>query len=94
MTLQGAGPSFCAGGDLEEFGEARDAAIAHLTRTTRSPGRLIYSLRDKITVNLQGACIGAGIEMTAFAEHVIARPDAFSPYQKLGLAWCPVPAVP
>ena len=41
VLLQGAGPSFCAGGDLEEFGLARDAALAHLTRTTRSPARLI-----------------------------------------------------
>ena len=39
VTLKGAGPSFCAGGDLDEFGEARNAAVAHLTRTTRSPGR-------------------------------------------------------
>ena len=31
VILQGAGPSFCAGGDLEEFGLARDAALAHLT---------------------------------------------------------------
>ena len=89
VTLQGAGPSFCAGGDLEEFGEARDAAIAHLTRTTRSPGRLIYSLRDKITVNLQGACIGAGIEMTAFAGHVIARPDAFFALPEVGFGLVP-----
>ena len=89
VTLQGAGPSFCAGGDLEEFGEARDAAIAHLTRTTRSPGRLIYTLRDKITVNLHGACIGAGIEMTAFAERVIARPDALFALPEVGFGLVP-----
>ena len=89
VTLHGAGPSFCAGGDLEEFGEARDAAIAHLTRTTRSPGRLIYSMRDKIKVNLQGACIGAGIEMTAFAGRVIARPDAFFALPEVGFGLVP-----
>ena len=69
VILQGAGPSFCAGGDLDEFGLARDAALAHLTRTTRSPARLIDRISQRTTARLHGACIGAGIEMTAFAGH-------------------------
>ena len=89
ITLQGAGPSFCAGGDLDEFGEARDAAVAHLARTTRSAGRLIYRLGDKIHARLHGACIGAGIEMTAFAKRVVARDDAFFALPEVGFGLLP-----
>ena len=89
VTLKGAGPSFCAGGDLDEFGEARNAAVAHLTRTTRSPGRLIYRLGDKAHARLHGACIGAGIEMTAFAKHVVAKDDAFFALPEVGFGLVP-----
>ena len=37
ITLCANGPSFSAGGDLTEFGSARDAGIAHVSRQTRSP---------------------------------------------------------
>jgi enoyl-CoA hydratase/carnithine racemase len=77
VILAGSGSSFCAGGDLDEFGLARDAAQAHLTRTTRSPALLIHSIRHRVSAQLHGACIGAGIEMTAFATQVVATPEAF-----------------
>ena len=89
VTLKGAGPSFCAGGDLDEFGEARNATVAHLTRTTRSPGRLIYRLGDKVHARLHGACIGAGIEMTAFAKRVVAKDDAFFALPEVGFGLVP-----
>lgn len=76
-VLNGAGSCFCAGGDLDEFGEASDAGLAHASRVTRSAGALIYRLRDRIEVHLHGACIGAGIELPAFAGHIKAREDAF-----------------
>lgn len=89
VILQGAGPSFCAGGDLDEFGLARDAALAHLTRTTRSPARLINRIARRTTVRLQGACIGAGIEMTAFAGHVVAATDAYFALPEVGFGLVP-----
>lgn len=75
IVLKGQGPSFCAGGDLEEFGSARDASLAHLSRTTRSPASLMAALAARTTAQLHGACIGAGIELTAFAGRVVARED-------------------
>src|ERR1700683_1209351 len=39
VRLAGAGPDFCAGGDLNEFGSRSDPATAHLIRLTRSPAR-------------------------------------------------------
>lgn len=89
VTLNGRGPSFCAGGDLDEFGAARDASVAHLTRTTRSPARLIHALADKTTAHLHGACIGAGIEMTAFAGHVAARENTTFALPEVGFGLVP-----
>jgi enoyl-CoA hydratase/carnithine racemase len=75
VYLRGNGPSFCSGGDLGEFGSRPDPATAHITRLARSPARLIYALRDRITVDVHGATMGGGIEMAAFARLVRARPD-------------------
>ena len=75
MRLSGNGPSFCSGGDLGEFGSFPDPATAHVTRLTRSPARLAHLLADRLHVHLHGACMGAGIEVPAFARHVTAAPD-------------------
>ncbi len=76
-VLRGAGRCFSAGGDLDEFGQATDAALAHASRTTRSAAVLMHLLRDRIEPHLHGACIGAGIELPAFATRIRARSDAF-----------------
>jgi hypothetical protein len=75
VRLRGDGPSFCSGGDLDEFGTASDQAAAHLVRVTQSAGAAVHRLRDRTTVRLHGACIGAGIEIPAFAGRVEANPD-------------------
>jgi hypothetical protein len=75
VILSGAGPSFSSGGDLNEFGSAADGALAHLVRTTRSPGARLAALRQVATARIHGACIGAGIELPAFAGRVEARRD-------------------
>jgi enoyl-CoA hydratase/carnithine racemase len=75
VVLDGAGPSFCSGGDLAEFGTRPDPATAHLVRLSRSPARLLAELAPRLEVRLHGACIGAGIEMAAFAGRVVGRPD-------------------
>lgn len=76
VALSGAGSAFCSGGDLQEFGQARDATLAHLSRTTRSAGALLHALQQRVSVTVQGACIGAGIELPAFSHHVQARADS------------------
>jgi enoyl-CoA hydratase/carnithine racemase len=75
VHVRGAGPSFCSGGDLTEFGVARDAGAAHLLRLDRSVGRRVHQLVDRVTVHLHGSCIGAGIEIAAFAGRVTATAD-------------------
>ncbi|MBV9207183.1 MAG: enoyl-CoA hydratase/isomerase family protein [Actinobacteria bacterium] len=76
VTLDAEGPSFCAGGDLDEFGSAPDPATAHLIRVVASAGRMLHELRDRVTVRVHGDCIGAGLELPAFAGRVVAAPGA------------------
>lgn len=73
VRLSGEGVNFCAGGDLDEFGTARDPGLAHLIRLARSPVRRLHELSDRLEARLQGACIGAGVEMPAAAGSVVAR---------------------
>lgn len=77
VRLRGAGRSFSNGGDLAEFGTTPDVATAHLIRTERSAARLLTELADRLTVEVQGACIGAGIELAAFGGRVVAAPRTF-----------------
>jgi enoyl-CoA hydratase/carnithine racemase len=75
VELRGAGPDFSSGGDLDEFGSFPDVVTAHLVRTVRSPARLLAGLGERVTAHLHGACVGAGIELAAFARTVVAAPD-------------------
>jgi Enoyl-CoA hydratase/isomerase len=77
VSLDAVGPSFCAGGDLDEFGRATDPAAAHLVRSAISVGRLAALLRDRLTVRVHGACVGAGVELPAFAGRVVAAADTW-----------------
>src|SRR3546814_13309613 len=63
VALRGAGPSFCAGGDLDEFGSTRDLAAAHHLRVTRSPGARIHALRDRVPAYIHGPAAGSAREL-------------------------------
>jgi hypothetical protein len=76
VVLDGEGPSFCSGGDLDEFGLATDVAGAHVLRLRRSAGRAIAAIADRVTVRVHGACVGAGVELPAFAGTVTATPGS------------------
>ena len=89
IEMSGNGPSFCSGGDLGEFGSFVDPASAHTTRLTRSPARLLHALRGRTRVHLHGACMGAGIELSAFAGHVSAHPDALIALPEISLGLIP-----
>jgi Enoyl-CoA hydratase/isomerase len=72
VVLDGAGPCFCSGGDLDEFGTTPDLVTAHFVRTRAGAGRLIHDLGPRIEVRMHGPCIGAGVELAAFAGQVLA----------------------
>ena len=69
------GPSFCAGGDPAEFGAVADPATAHLIRMASSPGPAVLAVADRLSVDVHGACVGAGIELAAMASSIVAHPD-------------------
>ncbi len=87
--ISGAGVCFSAGGDLDEFGTLPDPATGHVVRTTRSAGALIDAQRARITCRVHGACVGAGIELPAFAGRVVAAPDAFFVLPEVGMGLVP-----
>lgn len=89
VRMTGVGPAFCSGGDLDEFGTATDLTAAYLVRLARAPWRIIDRIADRVTVCVHGACIGAGIEMAAFAGRVTAAPDAFFALPEVGMGLVP-----
>src|SRR5437868_5218314 len=56
VALRGDGPSFCSGGDLDEFGTAPGPVDAHAVRLGRSLALLVSEMRDRIAVGIHGAC--------------------------------------
>jgi hypothetical protein len=76
VTIDADGPNFSAGGDLDEFGSTADPATAHLVRVAAGAGRILHGLRDRVSVSVHGDCIGAGLELPAFAGCVVGAPDS------------------
>lgn len=74
-TLTGAGATFSSGRDLSEFGSARSAAAGHDFRMQRSLPMRFENVADRLRVHLHGPCVGAGVELPAFVNHVVADPD-------------------
>ena len=72
----GEGSDFCAGGDLSEFGSRPDVATAWQTRLVRSLPSLFAAVAPQLVVGVQGAAVGAGIELAAFARRVIGASNA------------------
>ncbi|WP_332772149.1 enoyl-CoA hydratase/isomerase family protein [Phenylobacterium sp.] len=89
VELRGEGPTFSAGGDLDEFGQAADLALAHIIRTQRSPVRLADELGERLTVFVQGAAIGGGIEIAAAAASLVADPGALFRLPEVGMGLIP-----
>ena len=89
VVLGGNGPSFSAGGDLAEFGTLPDPATAHVVRSTRNAARLLARLAGRVRAEVHGACIGAGVELAAFAKRVVARPDAFFELPEVAMGLVP-----
>jgi hypothetical protein len=89
VALSGSGPAFCAGGDLDEFGTAPDTATAHFVRTRGGAGELLHRLAGRTEVRLHGACVGAGIELAAFAGRLVAHPGTRLRLPEVGMGLIP-----
>jgi hypothetical protein len=89
VLLDGAGPCFCSGGDLAEFGTTPDLATAHFVRTQAGAARLIGELGARIEARVHGPCAGAGIELAAFAGTVVAAADTTFRLPEVGMGLIP-----
>jgi enoyl-CoA hydratase/carnithine racemase len=89
IVLDGAGPAFCSGGDLDEFGSRPDPATAHVVRLTRSPARLLAHLSQRVEARVHGPCRGSGVELPAFAHRVVADPASTFGLPELSLGLIP-----
>lgn len=89
VELRGNGPSFSAGGDLTQFGSEQNPATTYLTRLGAHPGWSVAQISNRTTAYLHGACIGAGIEVPAFADTVIADPDTVFALPEVGMGLIP-----
>jgi len=89
VEVSGAGPSFSSGGDLDEFGTADDPPTAHLVRVTASVGAALHRLRARTTVRVHGVCMGAGVELPAFAGRVVAAPGTTFALPEIGMGLIP-----
>jgi len=74
VVLTGRGPAFCSGGDLTEFGTSVDPATAHIVRLRRNVGLALAAIADRVEARVHGSCVGAGVELPAFAHRVVAAP--------------------
>jgi enoyl-CoA hydratase/carnithine racemase len=89
VRFTGSGPSFCSGGDLREFATTPDPAVGHAIRSMRLPARSLARVADRVEAVVHGACVGAGVELAAFAWSVEARPDTTFRLPEVGMGLVP-----
>jgi hypothetical protein len=89
VKLRAVGACFSMGADLAEFGTTRDPATAHLIRSRTLPALVLAARAEILNVHVQGACVGAGLEMAAFAGRLTATPDAWFQLPELGMGLIP-----
>lgn len=89
VVLRGNGPSFSSGGDLDEFGTAPVPIEAHDIRTRRNAGIALAAIAERVEVQVHGQCVGAGVELPAFAARVLAHPDTTFLLPEIGMGLVP-----
>ena len=89
IRLSGRGKCFSVGGDLAEFGTVPDPATGHAVRMQALPARFLAQCAERVEAKLHSACIGAGIELPAFARRVVATKTAFFQLPELEMGLIP-----
>jgi len=87
VVLTGAGPAFCAGGDI---GWLKDVTESGVGPSTTDAKRLVFGLLDlekPIIAKVRGPCVGLGATVALFCDIIIAADDARfgDPHVKVGL---------
>ncbi len=89
VEIRAEGRCFSTGGAVQEFGQANDPATAHWVRSVRLPAARLAPIAARTKAIVQGATIGAGIEIAAFAAQLVARPDAWFQLPELAYGLIP-----
>jgi len=89
VELRSAGWVFSIGADLAEFGTTRDPAVAHRIRSLTLPAHPLSRRPEIVHAHIPGPCIGAGLEMAAFAGRVTASPHAWFQLPELPMGLIP-----
>lgn len=89
VELRARGRSFSLGADLAEFGTTRDPATAHQIRRLTLPARGALAVSDRLTAHVQGACVGAGLELAACAHRLTASAQAWFQLPELAMGVLP-----
>jgi 2-(1,2-epoxy-1,2-dihydrophenyl)acetyl-CoA isomerase len=90
LLITSAGRTFCAGGDLKEFGSQADlpAHLAKVIAHLHPAIERIESLEMPVVAAVRGSAAGAGLGLACAADIVLATHDAkfVSAYTKIGLS--------
>ncbi len=89
IVLRADSRTFSLGADLAEFGTTRDPAMAHAIRMQTLPAPVIAACADRLEVRVQGACVGAGLEMAGWAARIVAAPGAWFHLPELAMGLLP-----
>lgn len=89
IELRATGKTFSLGAELSEFGTTNDPAIAHAIRARTLPAHQAARCADRLEVRVQGACVGAGLELAAWARRITASPGAWFQLPELAMGILP-----
>ncbi|PEQ11843.1 enoyl-CoA hydratase [Novosphingobium sp. PC22D] len=89
IRLTGEGKAFSLGAELSEFGTTLDPATAHEIRARTLPARQVLRCADRLEAFVDGACVGAGLEIAAFARRIEATPRAWFQLPELAMGILP-----
>jgi hypothetical protein len=89
ISLRASGKAFSLGAELSEFGTTTDPATAHAIRARTLPARAAARCAERLDAHVQGACVGAGLELAAWAHRITASPTAWFQLPELGMGILP-----
>lgn len=89
ISLRANGKAFSLGAELGEFGTTIDPAGAHAIRARTLPARPLARCADRLEVHVQGACVGSGLELAAWARRLTASPAAWFQLPELAMGILP-----
>lgn len=89
ISLRANGRSFSLGAELSEFGTTSDPATAHRIRALTLPALAASRCGERFDVHVQGGCVGAGLEIAAWAGRFTAAPNAWFHLPELAMGILP-----